>query len=109
MIITKKALTRRTFLRGAGITLAINNWTDRNDAFYAQTFTGAVTDLRGSTPMNQITFAGNSNSSTVWQSYDHQVTPAPEPATYGAIFMGGALGLLFWRRRKKSAAPATVA
>jgi hypothetical protein len=50
--------------------------------------------------MNQITFSGFSASSTQWQSYDHQITPVPEPATYGALLVAGAAALVFWRRRQ---------
>ena len=49
--------------------------------------------------MNQVTFTGSSNNDTSWQGYDHQITPAPEPSTYGALFIGLSLGLVAWRRR----------
>src|SRR5208283_1856726 len=68
-----------------GFTLAVDNWTNGTDYFYAQTFTGAVTDTRGAPPMDEVHFAGYSNLSTEWQSSDLQVTPAPEPAKYGAF------------------------
>jgi len=88
---------------GTGVTLTVNNWVNTTDYFYTQNFTGATPDTRGTTPENQITFTGSSNNYTAWQGYDHQVTPAPEPATYGAIFTAltlGAVGFRRWRRRQ---------
>jgi autotransporter-associated beta strand protein len=86
-------------------TLSVTNWVNTVDYFYTQNFVGATLGTRGGTPLNQVTFTGYSSNSTAWQSWDHQITPAPEPATYGAIFTGAALGLLAWRRRNKTAAP----
>lgn len=90
-------------LQNAGLQLSVQNWVDVSDYFFAQNFTGAVPDVRGASPQNQIAFNGFSNNSTVWQSYDKQITPAPEPATYGFIFIGAAVGLLAWRRRRGAA------
>ncbi len=85
-----------------GATLTINNWVHMQDYFYATgSFTGvssAAFDTRGTSPQNQIIFTGNLPDHTVWQSWDKQITPAPEPSTYGAIMVAGALGLLGYRR-----------
>ncbi len=105
---TASTLNSTSLSLTAGVTLSVNNWTDMNDFFYAQSFAGAVADTRGSAPMNQITFANFGSAATEWQSRDHQITPVPEPATYGAILTGGALGLLLWRRRNKSAARSSL-
>ena len=46
---------------------------------------------------------GNSVYATAWLGYDHEITPAPEPATYGLLFTGlalGAVGLHRYRRRR---------
>jgi fibronectin-binding autotransporter adhesin len=87
----------------AGVSLSITNWVNNVDYFYAtSTFPGAIPDQRAAAPENQIAFAGYSNNATVWQSYDHQITPAPEPSTYGAIFLGACVGLLYWRRRRST-------
>jgi fibronectin-binding autotransporter adhesin len=87
-----------------GYTLSITNWANTVDYFTAQNWIfglgTAPTDVRGAPPMSQVTFSGFSNNSTVWQSYDRQITPAPEPATYGAIFTGlcvAGLGFRRWR------------
>jgi fibronectin-binding autotransporter adhesin len=95
-------------LNGAKVT--ITNWVNLSDLFVAQNFgngtTSAALDVRGAAPQNQVTFTGYSNNQTVWQSYDHEITPAPEPSTYGAIFVGGAMasfGLYRWRQRRKRA------
>ncbi len=90
-----------------GYTLTITNWVNNVDYFAAQNWTGAVFNTRGSAPMNQVTFTGYSNNNTAWQSYDRQITPAPEPATYGVIFMGlsiAGLGLRRWRSRQPAGA-----
>jgi hypothetical protein len=88
-----------------GFTLTITNWVDGVDYFASQNWAGAVFNTRGSAPMNQVTFTGFSNNSTAWQSWDRQITPTPEPATYGMIFMGlslGGLGARRWWQRRKS-------
>ncbi len=105
---TASTLNSTSVSLNAGVTLSVNNWINMSDFFYTQNLTGATPGTRGTTPENQITFAGYPNSATAWQSYDHQITPAPEPATYGAIFIGGALGLLLWRRRKKYTAESCI-
>ena len=111
---TASILTANNVIIDAGATLTITNWIHLQDFFYATTsfqlntagtYTNATFDARGVTPQNQIVFSGWNANNTTWQSWDHQITPAPEPATYGAIFTGAALGFLFWRRRNKTAAP----
>jgi autotransporter-associated beta strand protein len=84
---------------GAGVSLTIQNWTNMSDFFFATNWTGAITDTRGVSPMNQMTFTGFAASDTQWNSYDKQITPVPEPSTYGAFMIGGMLVLLVWRRR----------
>jgi autotransporter-associated beta strand protein len=96
-------LNATTLIIDAGVTLTITNWVSATDYFYAQNFNGATFDTRGTTPENQITFTGYSNNATGWQSFDHQVTPAPEPATYGALFVALCLGAVALRRRQKAA------
>ncbi|MCX6955928.1 MAG: autotransporter-associated beta strand repeat-containing protein [Verrucomicrobia bacterium] len=100
---TASILNATTFIVDAGVTLTIANWVNGVDYFFATSWTGASPDVRGTTPMNQVTFTGFSNSTTAWLGYDKQITPVPEPATYGALFVAAASALAFWRRR---AAPA---
>ncbi|HVU15668.1 MAG TPA: autotransporter-associated beta strand repeat-containing protein [Candidatus Didemnitutus sp.] len=83
----------------AGVTLTITNWQNTLDDFYTQAFAGATLDQRGSAPMNQIVFSGFSGNNTAWQSFDHQITPVPEPSFYGALLMLALGGLIAWRRR----------
>lgn len=91
-----------------GYTLTINNWVNTVDYFSTQSWASgagqAAFDTRGLAPMNQVTFTGYSNNHTAWQSYDKQITPAPEPATYGAFFTGLAAIAVVWRRRRRVAA-----
>ena len=89
----------------AGVSVTVTNWVNAVDYFLAANFTGATPNQRGGTPENQITFTTPTsypNSSTQWQGYDHQITPAPEPSTYGVLFIGGCLGWLGFRRWRSS-------
>ena len=57
----------------------------------------------GSSSLAKIIFAGAGDAS--WDPYDKTITPGapspvPEPSTYGMIFVGAALGLVLWRRRR---------
>ena len=88
----------------SAVTLNVTNWTNVLDYFYSQNFVGAVPGARGATPENQITFTGFTNNQTGWLTYDKQITPAPEPSTYGAIFVGLCVGVLGLRRRRSSKA-----
>jgi autotransporter-associated beta strand protein len=82
-----------------GVTLTINNWVDAVDYFTVLNNPGGS---QGNPPLNQILFTGGSYTvnDTKWLPYDHQITPAPEPATYGAILAGFSTLLLAWRRRR---------
>lgn len=78
-----------------GVTLTIQNWANAADFFFTQAWTGAVFNTTGSNPMNQVVFSGSTSNHTKWLSYEdssgsgyHQITPVPEPATYGAILLG---------------------
>jgi autotransporter-associated beta strand protein len=93
-------LSATTFIIDAGVTLTVTNWTAAADYFFAANWSGATAGVRGSAPMNQVTFAGFTAGQTQWQSYDHQVTPVPEPATAGALLLAASGLLLAWRRRR---------
>lgn len=83
-----------------GVTLTIQNWADATDFFFTQNWAGAAFDTSGANPMNQVVFTGFSASDTKWQSYDNQITPVPEPSTYGAMMIGGLAVFAAWRRRR---------
>lgn len=85
----------------AGVTLTIQNWAHASDYFFTQNWTGAAFNLTGSSPMNQIIFNGFTADNTRWQDYDRQITPVPEPATYGALVLGLGLSLLLLRRLRQ--------
>lgn len=81
------------FVIDSGVTLTLVNWIDCADYFYAEAWSGAVFDTRGVNPMNQLVFQGQPTNATQWQSYDSQITPVPEPSTYGALLLLGAFAL----------------
>ncbi|HEY0965917.1 MAG TPA: autotransporter-associated beta strand repeat-containing protein [Opitutaceae bacterium] len=82
-------------------TLTVQNWNNTVDYFYSL-LPPTVTDL------SRIVFNGFSGNQTKYEPFadDNQITPVPEPSTYGAIFMSlsGALG--WWVRRRKQRARA---
>jgi hypothetical protein len=63
----------------SGVTLTIKNWANAADYFYVNNNPSTVT-------LNSIDFSSYPNGAT-WQSYDHQILPVPEPATYGAVLI----------------------
>ncbi|HTB81453.1 MAG TPA: autotransporter-associated beta strand repeat-containing protein [Opitutaceae bacterium] len=81
------------------LTLSVTNWANAQDYFYSISSPGP----QGVTPTNQIVFTGFSGNSTKWLSSDHEVTPVPEPSTYGAILTVLCLGAFLFRRRKIAA------
>lgn len=95
-------LTVETLLIDAGVTLTIQNWANTVDFFFATYFPGATADSRGTGSAAQIIFTGYSGSDTIWQSYDGQITPVPEPATYGALFLALTTGGCLCRRPRRA-------
>ncbi|HZP61463.1 MAG TPA: PEP-CTERM sorting domain-containing protein, partial [Opitutaceae bacterium] len=99
-------LDTTNFLIDPGVTLTITNWANAVDYFYS-------TNNPGLTSLAQIVFdpPTYSGSDTKWMPYsdgpgnDHQITPVPEPATYGAFFTAMALGFFLWRRRRLTLVP----
>lgn len=88
-----------------GYSLMVNDWENGVDYFYTQGFTGATLDAKGTAPEDLITFQGYTPSTTVWQSGDFQITPAPEPAAYGALFAAISLGSVCALRRRQERPP----
>ena len=88
-----------------GAQLSVTNWANMVDYFYSSSSPGA----QGSPPINQIVFTGDPGNYTHWNNnptgpgFGHEITPAPEPATYGAIFIGMSLVGIAIRRRKRNA------
>jgi len=81
-----------------GVTVTVANWQNAADFFFAQNFAGAVQNVRGLAPLDQIVFTPNPGSSTIWLPYNNQITPVPEPSTYGALLLGAGLAVFGWRR-----------
>jgi len=80
---------------GTGFNLTIQNWTNTVDYFYAQ-FGDPGSPIR-----SRIVFNGYTAADTKWQSFDHEITPVPEPSLYGAVLavIGLAVGWMARRRR----------
>jgi len=97
-------LNTTDFTLAAGATLTIKDWNNEVDYFYAQNWTGVTLGTRGTGAEGQVTFTGYPSGGTGWLSYDKEISPAPEPATYGAIFAGISLLGIAIRRRRDSAA-----
>jgi fibronectin-binding autotransporter adhesin len=91
------------------LSLNVNNWTNLQDYFYSQAFTGATPNVRNQLPENQVAFTGFTAANTTWMSSDHQITPAPEPATYGMIFVGLSVAAVGLRRIRRNRQPAQTA
>ncbi len=90
------------FTIAGGVTLNIINWVNGADFFFATNWTGAVYNATGATPMNQVVFNSPTftGSDTKWLPYgNHEITPLPEPSTYGALLLAAATGLIVLRRR----------
>jgi autotransporter-associated beta strand protein len=77
----------------AGVTLTITDWANTVDYFYSVNNPGA-------TNLGNIVFSGYTASNTKWQSFDQEITPVPEPSTYGAVFMLLGLSACAWWRRR---------
>jgi hypothetical protein len=91
-----------------GATLTINNWVEWTDLFTTLGWQNNVgTDITPSVPhetpqappINQIDFGGWNDQNTHWD-VSNEITPTPEPSTYGAMLLSALGGLLYWRRRK---------
>ncbi len=91
-----------------GETLSITSWEEYMDYFYADSVQNGdgseIPDFNvgGSDPLNHIVFAGWGGDDTKWHDWDHQVSPVPEPASYGALLVGGLVGLMACRRRRRA-------
>jgi autotransporter-associated beta strand protein len=82
-----------------GAMLNVNNWANAIDYLYSTSNPGA----QGTAPIDLINFDGLGGALTHWNSSTGEITPAPEPATYGALFVGLSLaGILVYRRRRSS-------
>lgn len=81
------------------LVLTVNNWVNAVDYFLSSADPGGS---QGNPPLTQFNFTGGgySTSDNKWLPYDHQITPAPEPAVYGAVLAGCSTLLLAWRRRR---------
>ncbi len=102
----------RTVGAEAGNVLTVENWTHALDYFFVQNNPGA----QGTAPTNQVDFTGTpidtwTGDDTRWLAYANttygQLTPVPEPSTYGALLLSACAGLVVYRRRraaKRSAA-----
>lgn len=119
---TSTILSSANLFISAGVQVSVVNWVNNgaggsDDIWYATSgFTqtsgpAAVLDVMGAAPQNQITFTGIAPAAnTSWvsvqggQYYDREIRPIPEPSTYGALFLGVCLGVVGWRRYRRTSA-----
>jgi autotransporter-associated beta strand protein len=90
-------LNLTTLSVAAGVKLTVVNWVNAVDYFYA-------TNSPGATVLDRVEFSGFTTVDTKWLSYDRQITPVPEPSTYGAVFAGVMFALYGWRRARAASA-----
>jgi hypothetical protein len=83
-------LTVNSLSIASGATLTIQNWADGIDYFYSSTNPGVV--------LGRGVFNGYSAAATRWQFFDSEVTPVPEPSTYGTVFTFFGHCVVAWRR-----------
>ncbi|KXU34137.1 hypothetical protein AXK11_08830 [Cephaloticoccus primus] len=90
-------------ISGADAQLIIRNWDDRADYLLVRRSYG---DVNIPPILNQIHFEGYGPA--MWREHylegysDYwQITPMPEPGTYGAIFGSLAFGLIVWRNKRR--------
>ena len=95
---SNSVITINNFTASGAGTLNVNNWTNLSDYFYSNNSPGT----QGTAPINQVVFNTYTGANTKWISYDHEISPVPEPSTYGALFMAGLLGGGWWMRRRRA-------
>lgn len=95
--------TAANLIVDAGVTVTVRNWINGSDYFLATNSfvqnggASAVHNVRGTAPQNQFVFDSFSGNSTAWLNHG-EISPVPEPSTYGLIFLGGCVGFFAWRR-----------
>ncbi|MBI5382866.1 MAG: autotransporter-associated beta strand repeat-containing protein [Opitutae bacterium] len=84
--------------------VSITNWVSAVDHFFAQNWTNATFNTKGTYEEQKIQFNGYLPTDTGWIPYGpkKEITPVPEPGTYGAILMGLSLAGLGFRRWRSS-------
>lgn len=96
-----------TIAASGGRVLTVNNWTNAVDYFFVQNNPGP----QGTPPTNQVDFTNTpvdtwNGNDTRWVPFSNanygQLTPVPEPSTYGAILLGAVSAFVLWRRRDRS-------
>jgi autotransporter-associated beta strand protein len=120
-------LSSTNLIIDAGVKVRVEGWTSLTTAWYVTDETSGITGPGGINPISlpptqygtgvlpQVTFNGYNGLTTTWVSgtpngwLNHEIRPTPEPATYGAIFLGGCLGVVGWRRYRRSQQVAAVA
>ncbi len=121
-------LSSANLIIDAGVTVTVKDWISGTTVWYVTNQSGGITGPGGSSPISigptqygtgvlpQITFTNYNGFTTTWVTpgsgggwMDREIRPTPEPATYGAIFLGSCFALLGFRRyrsRKQAAAQA---
>lgn len=85
-----------------GDDLSITNWQDFSDFFYVSNFLNATYDQTGQPPTSSIVFANFTGDDTRWKYSNNEITPVPEPSSFGVLSLAGLAGWFRLRRRRRS-------
>ena len=101
-------LTTTSLTLSASNTLAVTNWTQTSDRFYATAFVGATRNTAGASPMNRITLGSGAAGMTVWKS-DSEVTLQLDPKLRISKTSNGGVGSFVFQLTGLSAANDSIA
>jgi len=86
----------------SGDELSITSWQDLSDFFYVSNFLNATYDQIGEAPASSVVFADFTSEDTRWKSSNNELSPVPEPSTYGVFSLAGLAGWSLLRRRRRA-------
>lgn len=85
-----------------GEDLSITNWQDFSDFFYVSNFLDATHDQPGQPPASSIVFANFTGDDTRWKFSNNEITPVPQPSSFGVLSLAGLAAWSRLRRRRRT-------